>query len=315
MLDALSRQLCLEEGFACWVDLDEAGQIVPDAEALEALAGLEAPVVHVPELRELRSTCARLFVKADGWTFHVAAVKRPSDPGFTPPLPLEEMVRLGEAFLDRTGTVNGEKLPVRLEVIELHAGELARDYAEQIRDYRRLGMVKPKVHVSVKAVEERTGAVVTNVPGLGTLIQGRRMRRAFRRIDESPERYREALAKSGFRAGHAGIGALAGAALGALGFMALLALGAEDGMLYGAAMVVGGLIGAGVSLSFSRIRSQALAQALAGGLGAYALEAGVWLYLGGALGFGLGINAAVVGLLAAVIGSQSNTVSPPRPQD
>lgn len=312
LIASLTRQICLEEGCAIWMDRDDEGNIVQDDRALSAMAGLEVSIVHIPELRGLRKACSRLFVRQDPFNFRVVAVRRLKKKDFDPPITLDGAVALGEKFLGLTGKMNGSKVPVVFDLIELHADGIAEDYESQIADFNRRGIGKPKVAVMASAISEDDGRVMTNSPALGKVIQTRRLARAYARRGEDVDTYRLALERAGFNPLHAIVGALGGGLGTLLTLLALGAAGVESGYVFGGAMTIVCISGAVVSVFMSKIRSQATAQALAGGLGAFALAAGVWLGIGGGLSIDLLVIGGVVGMMSLAIGMQSNTVGPKR---
>ncbi len=312
VLASLTRQICLEEGCAIWVDRDDDGNVIPDDRALAAMAGLEASLLHVPELRGLRKACSRLFVRNDPFNFRVIAVRRLKKPDFDPPISLEKAVELGEQFLTLTGSMNGTKMPVVFDLIELHADGISDDYDTQIAEFKRRGVRKPKVAVVVSAIDEQSGRVVTNSPALGKLLQTKRLERAYRRRDEDPESYRVALEQAGFKPLHAVVGAFGGGLLTLLTILVLEAANVEEGLAFGATMTIWCVLGAVISVFMSKIRSQATAQALVGGLGAYVLSVGAWIALGGALNIDLLLIGLVVAMMSFGVGVQSNTVGPKR---
>jgi len=306
VLDALTRQICFEEGCSVWTDITGDDRVA-DTKLRRAMGSSPFSLVHIPELSELGKCCSRIFVRQDGFQFRVIFIRRVRNEDFKPPLTIARLRKLGEAFVQCTGRVAGTRLPVWLEMIELHKNGMAPDYPEQMKAYAHKPIAS-SVGIAAAGIDEKTGRIASSYWGWGRRRIHRNLRRAWESREESPDAYEEIVANADFKAGHALIGAIAGGGVAVASYLALSAAEITNGLLYGAATILGGVVAAAISLSLSRVRRQGLAQGLGGGLSGFVVATAGWWWLGGQVT----VDIAAIGLLTAVIsaalGHMGNTV-------
>ncbi|MHB1845050.1 MAG: rhomboid family intramembrane serine protease [Deltaproteobacteria bacterium] len=117
----------------------------------------------VPEAAPLLEAADHVLTYSDGLAFSILClVDRDAHPDRRFSLSPERLRELGQACLRHTGTANGAKLPVVIQLVEVRAGPLAPDDEARLRALRPKGFRLTKVHLSAWAVDSSSREVWTN---------------------------------------------------------------------------------------------------------------------------------------------------------
>ena len=298
--DELCRQLSLEKGFAVVVPRKGNGPPVLTDELRRVFGAFEARLCTFPELEPLLGAADHVLVLSDGVVMDVALVRLVLDgKPLGEKLPLEKLVDVGKWF--STGTTGRSRLAVRFFVYEVHSRAWDASWMAQSKAYRRHALGAP-VEVGVAAVDASSGAPWSNHPGVSRLTQAHLLRRAFLERAISDERRKKTLSRTGFHPVEALLSALLGSLLGIGGTELLLRELISKGDLYAGIALVASFVGAAASLKACRICRAPIAQAMAGGLGAFAGIVGYSVWRSLPVGKHTLVLAAIVACAGFVIG-------------
>ncbi len=298
--DELCRQLALERGFAVVVPRRGSGPPALTDELRRLFGGFEARLCTFPELEPLLEAADHLLVLSDGVVMDVVLVRLVLDgQPLAARLTLDALVDLGRWF--SSGGPGAARLAVRFFVYEVHSRPWERAWAEASRPYRRRALGQP-VEVSVTALDASTGRPWSNHAGLAKLVQAHLLRRAYLERAQPDQRRRRILARSGFHAVEALLAAALGSLLGIGGTELLLGRLVRQGDLYAGVALAASFAAAAVSLKSCRICRAPIAQAMAGGLGAFAGIAAYSAWRGLPVGAHTLVLAAVAAFGGFVIG-------------
>lgn len=303
--DELCRQLVLEKGFAVVVPRRGNGPPAMTEELRRVFGAFDARLCTFPELEPLLDATDHLLVLSDGVVMDVALVRLVLDGRpLAEKLPLDKLVDVGRWF--GSGTA-GSRLAVRFFVYELHSRGWDAAWAGASKGYRRHALGAP-VEVGVAAVDATDGKSWSNHPGLSRLVQAHLLRRAYLERAQTDERRKRLLARGGFHAVEALLSASLGALLGVGGTELLLAQLATQGDLYAGVQLVASFAAAAASLKSCRLCRTPVAQATAGGLGAFAGIFGYSAWRGlpvlGAHSLVLAVVVAFAGFVIGKLGGQ-----------
>lgn len=304
--DELTRQLLLEKRYDYLAGVDAEGVPKIGKGMARALAGFEFRVVVEERLEPLRLEADRVLVRADGMSFNVALIDVVDEEPLTARVQLSELVAIGEQFLDMTGTVAGNVLPVTFQVFEIFADGIAEGYAPRTGDYKRRGVRAPKVGVGVVAIDATSGATWSNYPGLVRWVHVWLAKRAHRERDMSPAERASLLEDSGFQAGKAALATGVGTGVGALVLGSMVATGVHSGQLYGAALVIVSVGAAVGSLKLCRVVHSTTVQAGVAGTATALLLVLALHHLGLGIGLGTLLTVATAALVSFGIGAVDN---------
>ncbi len=306
--DELMRQLLLERRHSVVVAAPREGQppAIPKG-VLRALDGFEFSAQSFPDLAALEGDVDRVLVRADGMVFNVALLTVAGKKGAAcTRLSVNLLIDIGTRFTAYTGSVGANRMPVTFQLFEFFPGAIPSDFPARAAEFKRRGISTPKIGIGVVALDCKSGRTWSNFPGLAAYSHTALARRAFRERDLSPERRRELLARSGFQPGNAALGTAAGTTLGLAGTWGLLQANAQNGKLYGAAVVLASMAAAVISLRACRVVHPTIPQTtVAGALSALAIIA-VGHAWGLELGFGTAITLGASVLISAMIGAVDN---------
>ncbi len=306
-IEYLVRRFTLEKGFAVAGDLDANDH--PVASGVDpSRFGYDLPVIYVPEIEPLKEHFDAVLVRADGINFTALGIRKYDGRGIAETLSRDHLIEIGEACLRYTGKSSGAKMPVFLNVLEVHPNEPRPEAVEQLNTLRHeLATDKKKVFVSAYSVGWRSGTVLIRT-GRWTVSRGRAryLRRILKATDEPEHRMVERVESAGLNLSLVLVGALAGVAL-ALAFRFLLAtLGAESGQLYGLADYLGGFTSVGIAVFARRIRAASAVQAVLAAV-CYSLlfYGGLVFAFGAPFSFWMVLNTLVFTLTGFYIGAES----------
>ena len=129
-------------------------------------------LAEIPELLPLMAHFDRILVRLDGYSFEAICIRNRLGRSVAPlSLSLEELREVGHTCLKYTGTVQGTKLPVTLQIYEV--GDAPHSDIDHLRSLRCIPGFKQKVAVSAWSLNLSTGTVWTNTRFNG-LLAGRK---------------------------------------------------------------------------------------------------------------------------------------------
>lgn len=319
ILASIVRSACLFRGFAAVAKIDAHGQLDLSPVVHDALAGLPVKVTHVPELDSLLEHLPNAIVlfNPNPMSVAVRVVRwQPTTTGvrWQPAATLEAAIVLGRSLLGYTGTVNGARMPVSVELIDVFDGELPTAALDALASLRKvghgLGGDAVRMSVSLSLLDAEHGVARSNAHGLGRRRFESQLRQAWEQRGQGVEHWQTLIAQSGVHPKSVALGVVVGGAVEVGALLSLLEVGARDGLLYGGAMVIASMVGAIVAVrpAQQRPRSAAHIEALIGGLGALAIGLALWAALGGVIDFGTATVVLAAGTISALLGSVSNTI-------
>ena len=142
----------------------------------------------VPEARTLAEASDILLTKADGLTFSLTCVvDRDAHPERRFPLDRDAVVAAAQGCLGYTGSINGAKMPVAVQIWEVGRGAGAESDWPRLKAYSKRFAGRAKVVVSAWALDPESGTVRSTLPFHG-LLGGRRF---LERCLREPRRARE----------------------------------------------------------------------------------------------------------------------------
>ena len=305
-VEYLVRRFTLEKGFAVAGEEGEGG--TPVVGALDpSRFGYDLPVLYAPEVEPLKRHFDVVLVRADGINFTVLGVKKSQGQSVAEGLTLDALLEVGSACLPYTGESSGAKMPVFIDVVEVHRDDPRPEDVERLGALWHPPATDRKVIVSTHSVGLRSGAVHSET-GRWTVARGRAryLRRILRETDEPEHRMVERVERAGLSVPLVLAGAAAGLALALAARLLLASLGAESGQLYGAADYAGGFAAIGVAVYARRIRAASAVQAvLAGVCYSLLLYGGLVVVFGAPLSFWMGLNALAFIVTGFFIGAES----------
>lgn len=280
-IEYLVRRFTLEKGFVVAGDLDENEQPVA-SDVDPSRFGYDLPVAHIPEIEPLRKHFAVVLVRADGLSFTALGVRKYDGRSVASDLPLEEVLDVGESCLAYTGTTSGAKMPVHIDLLEIHTKEPGAESVQQLGALQHTHATDAEVIVSTYSVGWGARTVQSG-GGLWSRASGREgyLRRILKSTDEPEHRMVERVENAGLDPLPILAGAVAGVILAFALRLVLGTLGAEDGRWFGMADYFGSFLAIGIAVYARRIRVLSVIQAMLGSI-CY----GLLLYGGLVLGFG-----------------------------
>lgn len=302
-LEYVVRRFTLEKGYAVLGDELKDGQPVIRS-VDEGRFRYDLPSIYIEQLGLLRPHFDVILVRAIGTGFFVLGIRK-AHRSPREPVQKETLLSAGKACLHYSGKVSGQRLPVVIEVLEIHERDFDPKALVHLQDltvwYPSEGVI-----VNVYAVGFASGRVWSR----GHISHRGRGRRYLERIlaakDEPEHRIVEAVAASGVSLPPLLLGAVVGALL-AFGLRYILFVhGAEDGKLYGLADYVGVTAAIGLAVFARRIRSSSVAQAVISALLCTVLLYGTMIVLFDApFSFWMPVNALILSSTAVWIGRES----------
>lgn len=305
-VDYLVRRFTLEKGFAVVGEEGDGGELV--VRSLDpSRFGYDLPIIRVPEIEPLEEHVDALLVRADGGAFIAIGIRKHDGQGVTGTLSRDTLLDVGSACLPYTGKVSGTKMPVHLDVIEVHRNEPRPEDVERLDALRHTHTTEKNVIVSAYSVGFRTGTVRAQT-GRWTLAAGRAryLRRILKEADEPEHRMVERV-RNARRSVPRILGGIAVGLVVALAARFLLAtLGVENGQFYGAADYVGDFAAVGVAVFARRIRAESAIQATSAAGGYSLLLYGSLVFVFGApFSLWMVLNTVVFTLSGFYIGVES----------
>ena len=269
--------------------------------------GYDLPVIHVPEIEPLKRHFDAVLVRADGINFTALAIRKYDGRGIAETLSRGDLIEIGEPCLQYTGESSGAKMPVFLDVLEVHPNEPRPEAVEQLNTLRHEHATDERVFVSAYSVGWRPGTVQIQT-GRWTVSRGRAryLRRILKAKGEPEHRMVERVKSAGLNLPLVLAGALAGVALALASRFILATLGAESGQLYGLADYVGGFTSVGIAVFARRIRAASAVQAVLAAV-CYSLlfYGGLVFAFGAPFSFWMVLNTLVFTLTGFYIGAES----------
>lgn len=319
ILASIVRSACMLRGFTAVVACDAHGQPVIAPTLGEALAGLPVAITRVPELDPLleRLPDAIVLFNPSPLMIGVRVIRWPSTDssvgGWRPASTLDEALELGRSLLGYTGSINGARMPVSIELVDVFDGDLPVDALAGLAGLRKighgLGGDAARVNVSLSLLDAEHGVARSNAQGLSRRRFESQLRHAWELRGQGAAHWQTLIAQAGVRPKSVALGVLVGGVVEVAALFALLELGARDGMIYGGVMAIASIVGAVVAIRPGQLRPRSAAhvEALIGGLGALAIGLACWIALGGSIGLGTVTVVLSAAVVCGLLGSVSNT--------
>lgn len=140
-----------------------------------------------PEAAPLTEAVDALLVRGDGMSFQLIAIAdAEQNPARRLGLTREQVVAVGQACLGYTGTVQGTKMPVAIQLWEVRRGPPVEEDRERLQKLTRRLPGREKVTVTAWSLDVDAARVWTSA-GLGGWLAGRRyLERAMRQPRRAP---------------------------------------------------------------------------------------------------------------------------------
>lgn len=151
-LDRLCKHLVVKSSYAVLGVVD--GDTVR-AHGMELSDGTHWSVLDIPELAPLCPHFDRILVRSDGYAFNVICVgSRWSDASKPFTVTLDDVRQVGQTCLKCTGKIQGNKMPVTIQIVEVH--DSSQSNIEHLQTFRCVAGLKKKVAVSAWALNVHT---------------------------------------------------------------------------------------------------------------------------------------------------------------
>ena len=297
------RRFTLEKGFAVAADLDEKDALSTH-QLDESRFGYPLPLIYFEELESLKDHFDVLLIRVDGFEFWILGLSRYRGSGLASRVDQQELVDAAMQFLPYTGKVSSTKLPVKVDLIELHAMDPPPDAVASLDTLRHSTTTGRNVTINTYSVGLTSRKVSHR--SIFARPRARYLRQILRRRDESERSMVERVEKAGLSWPHILAGVLLAAAL-AFGLrMGLAWAGVTSGEAFAFVDYMGGFIAFGFAIYGRRIRSRSMMQGLLASIGyVVLLYGGFILFLDAPFRFWMAFNGACIAILGASIGLQS----------